>query len=124
MAQTSSAQTSSARASELVASPAFQELQRTRARVATVLTTITIAAYFSFILLMAYAPEVLAQRVGGVVIGIPYGIGVILLSWLLTGIYTRWANNSYDALVAQVRAASAETAHDTSGETAETKGDA
>lgn len=93
------------RASQLVASAPFQELQRTRARVATLLTVLTLAAYFSFILLMAFAPSVLAQRVGGVVLGIPFGIGVIVWSWLLTGVYVRWANTSYDALVAEVREA-------------------
>ena len=93
------------RAAELVASAPFQQLQSARARVATLLTVLTLAVYFSFIFLMAFAPDVLARRVGGVVVGIPYGIGVIVWSWLLTGIYVRWANTSYDALVAQVKEA-------------------
>ncbi|HEX8552063.1 MAG TPA: DUF485 domain-containing protein [Abditibacteriaceae bacterium] len=98
----------STRASQLVASAPFQELQRSRARVATILTILTLAAYFSFFLCMAFAPHVLAQRVSGVVLGIPFGIGVIIWSWLLTGIYVRWANTSYDALVAQVKEAAKE----------------
>jgi uncharacterized membrane protein (DUF485 family) len=94
-----------AHASELVASAPFQELQRTRKRVVTILTVLALVGYFSFIFLMAFAPSVLAHRVAGVVIGIPYGIGIIIWSWLLTGIYVKWANSSYDALVAEVKEA-------------------
>jgi len=30
-------------------------------------------------------------------------VGVIFLSWILTGIYVFWANNKYDAMVQSVK---------------------
>ena len=34
-------------------------------------------------------------------LGLPVGLGVIVVSWLLTGLYVRWANDAYDAAVDQ-----------------------
>lgn len=85
-------------------SPEFQALVSRRLVVSLTLTALVLAVYFGFILLLAFDKAVLTQKIGDhVTLGIPVGIGVILLSWVATGIYTRWANRHYDAAVAGIR---------------------
>ena len=56
------------------------------------------AAYFSFILLVAYGKELLGRVIApGLSVGILLGVLVIVLAWVLTWIYIRWANKHYDA---------------------------
>jgi len=59
-------------------------------------------AYFGYVLLLAYAPSVLAQRVGEtrfLTIGLLLGPALIVLAWGITGFYVRWANRHFDPLV-------------------------
>jgi uncharacterized membrane protein (DUF485 family) len=60
--------------------------------------------YFGFILLIAYAPKFLGTPLGSGVttIGIPIGLSVIVLAFVLTGIYVRRANSSYDGLIRKI----------------------
>jgi uncharacterized membrane protein (DUF485 family) len=64
------------------------------------------AIYFGFILLIAFDRDLLATRFGdGVMtLGIPLGLGVILSTLLLTGIYVARANAAYDALSDRIKA--------------------
>lgn len=39
---------------------------------------------------------------GATTIGIPIGLAVIVLAFVLTGIYVREANSSYDALIRKI----------------------
>ena len=90
---------------EILASAEFHELMRRKNTISLILTALTLIVYFGFILLLAYGKELLAIKVArGVTLGIPLGIGVILLSWIFTGIYVRWANSQYDDMVAKVKA--------------------
>ena len=68
------------------------------------LSSIMLVIYFGFILLVAYAPKFLGTRIGAGVttIGIPIGLAVIVLAFVLTGIYVRNANSSYDALIRKI----------------------
>ena len=44
------------------------------------------------------------QKAGEVTtIAIPIGIGLIVLAWVMTGIYTYWANNFYDKEVEEIK---------------------
>ena len=73
------------------------ELHRARWRVALALTGAVIVVYFGFILLIAYRRDVLAARLApGLSLGILLGALVIVVSWLLTWVYVRWANTRYD----------------------------
>ena len=74
----------------------IQLLARRKSRLAFVLLLAIFAAYFGFVLLLAFAPNVLAAPFGSTTLGIPFGIGIIIFAWILTGIYTRWANRNYD----------------------------
>jgi uncharacterized membrane protein (DUF485 family) len=76
--------------------------QRTRAAIA--LTTATIVMYFGFILLVAFDKPLLGQLLApGLSVGIALGAGVIVVSWVLTGAYVRWANRRYDGMIERIR---------------------
>jgi len=85
--------------------PNFQQLVKTRSKWAWGLATIILLMYFAFILLIAYAPHWLAKPivVGSVItIGIPIGVLVILVAFLLTGIYVHKANTDFDRINQQI----------------------
>lgn len=91
-------------ASEVLRSPEFQTLVRRRWAVSLTLTAVMLIAYFGFVLVLAFQKESLAARIGEhLTMGIPVGLGVILLAWVLTGIYVWWANGRYDAAVAGLK---------------------
>jgi len=85
--------------------PRFQELVRRRSGFAWTLSVIMLAIYFGFILLVAFAKPLLAMKVGGGVtsLGIVLGLVVIVVAFLLTGLYVRRANGEFDALTARLR---------------------
>lgn len=80
--------------------PRFQELVTTRGRFAWLLSAIVLGMYVAFILLIAFAPALLGTSIGGSSItwGIPLGVGLILASCALTGVYVRRANGEFDRL--------------------------
>lgn len=79
-------------------------LTAARWRIAITLTIAMMVLYFGFILLVAYNKPLLGQEiVPGLSLGILLGALVIVASWLLIWIYTRWANSHYDAGVASLR---------------------
>ena len=90
--------------SELLQDEDFVQIVRRKNTIAGVLTALTLLVYFGYMGLIAFHPAALAARVGAATLGIPLGIGVILMSWLITGLYVRWANSTYDAMVERVRA--------------------
>src|SRR5699024_12171335 len=68
----------------------FRELVEKRQRFATILSIIMLAVYIGFILLIAFAPGWLGTPLNpntSVTRGIPIGVGVIVISFVLTGIY-------------------------------------
>jgi len=82
--------------------PKYQELVSKRSRFAWMLTVIILVVYFSFILLIAFYPEVLGAKVSEgsmMTVGIPVGIFIIVFAFALTGIYVRRANSEFDALL-------------------------
>ena len=83
---------------------ALERLAARRARVAGALTAAVMAIYFGFILLIAFAKPLLATRIApGLSLGIALGALVIVLSWLLTFVYVRWANRRYDRALDELR---------------------
>lgn len=79
-------------------------LAAARRRVAGALTAAVVVVYFGFILLIAYAKPLLATQLRpGLSLGILLGALVILVSWLSTWVYVRWANRSYDAALDELR---------------------
>ncbi len=89
---------------EILQDEAFLKLSRQKNSISAVLTVITLLFYYGFILLLAYRPELLASKVSSNInLGIPIGIGTIIVAWILTGIYVWWANTQYDVMVEQVK---------------------
>ena len=84
--------------------PRYIELVRERSRFAWLLTFIMLAIFFGYILLIAFAPDLLATRIAGqaTTLGIPLGVGVILAGIGLTGIYVHRANSRFDPMLAQI----------------------
>ena len=89
---------------DMLASPAFKHLVRRRWMVSLALLAALFATYYGYILLIAYDKPFMAQRIGAVTtLGIPLGVAVILVSWVLTALYVVWANASYDPEVRRLR---------------------
>ena len=83
----------------------FRELVASRQRFAAILSVIMLVIYVGFILLIAFAPGWLGTpRHAGTSVtrGIPLGIGVIVISFILTGIYVWRANGEFDRLTKSV----------------------
>jgi uncharacterized membrane protein (DUF485 family) len=92
------------KAHEVLQSTEFKKLTKKRWTVALLLTTVMLLAYFGFLLMVAFDKDFFKQKIGEVTtIAIPIGIGLILLAWLMTGIYTYWANNFYDKEVEELK---------------------
>jgi len=56
-------------------------------------------------MVIAFSPETFGQPIGDGVttVGIPVGIAIILLCFLLTGIYTKRANGEFDKLTDEIK---------------------
>ena len=84
-------------------SAAFAALTRSRTRFGWTLAILMLAIYFGFILLVAYAPHLLGRPiVGSITLGFPLGLGVIIASIVLTGVYVARANGEFDRLNRQI----------------------
>ncbi|WP_312214312.1 DUF485 domain-containing protein [Pseudescherichia sp.] len=83
----------------------YRELVDKRQRFAFILSLIVLVMYISFIMLIAFAPGWLGTPLHpgtSVTRGIPIGIGVILISFILTGVYVWRANGEFDRLNSDV----------------------
>jgi uncharacterized membrane protein (DUF485 family) len=61
--------------------------------------------YFGFILMIAFTPDVLTQPIAAdsvIPLGMLIGVGVIVFSCLLTGIYVYRANQTFDPIVNEI----------------------
>ena len=84
--------------------PQYQQLKSTRGRYGWTLTILMLIVYYGYIALIAFDKKFLAQPIGSGVttLGIPIGMGVILFTIVITGIYVRRANGEFDALTKQI----------------------
>ncbi|KQP24587.1 hypothetical protein ASF27_10835 [Methylobacterium sp. Leaf102] len=85
--------------------PRFQELVHERTRFGWTLTAIMLLIYFGFIGLIAFDKALLAVKIGGgtASLGLVLGVTVIVLAFILTGIYVQRANGRYDDLTAALK---------------------
>ena len=84
--------------------PKYLELRTKRNRLGIFLTVLMLVAYYGYIALIAFDKKFLAQPIGSGVttLGVPIGMGVILFTIVITGIYVRRANGEFDALTKQI----------------------
>lgn len=79
--------------------PKFKELVEKRSRFGIQLSIVMLTIYYGFILIVAFAPDILGIPVFGVItLGIPVGILIILAAFALTGVYVSRANTEFDDL--------------------------
>lgn len=86
------------------ANPKYQELKRKRSAFGWWLTLLMMVVYYGYIALIAWNKPFLSQPLGtGVTtIGVPIGMGVIVFTIVITGIYVRRANSEFDALTRDI----------------------
>ncbi len=85
--------------------PKFEELVNKRGRFAWTLTAVVLGIYFIFIMIVAFNPTLLATPIwegGKASIAWPIGAGMILLFWLMTGLYIRRANGEFDDINSEI----------------------
>lgn len=85
----------------------FKELVSKRQAFATLLSLIMLVLYVGFILLIAFAPGWLGTPLHpgtSVTRGIPIGVGLIVVSFVLTGVYVWRANGEFDRLTRELLA--------------------
>lgn len=85
--------------------PTYQKLVATRTSFGIKLSIIMLAIYYAFILLIAFKKSVLGTSLSGGVmtVGIPVGIGIIIIAFVLTGIYVVKANSEFDDMTTQIK---------------------
>ena len=80
--------------------PKYLELRSKRNTLGVTLTILMLVVYYGYIALIAFDKSFLAQPIGAGVtsLGIPIGMGVIIFTIAITGLYVRRANGEFDAL--------------------------
>lgn len=86
------------------ANPKYQELKRKRSSFGWWLTLLMMVVYYGYIALIAWNKPFLAQPLGNGVttLGVPIGMGVIIFTIIITGIYVRRANGEFDQLTREI----------------------
>ncbi len=84
--------------------PKYLELRKKRNSFGWMLTLVMMVVYYGYIALIAFNKPFLAQPIGAGVtsLGIPIGMGVIIFTVLITGIYVRRANSEFDDLTTDI----------------------
>ena len=84
--------------------PKYLELRKKRNSFGWMLTLVMMLVYYGYIALIAFNKPFLAQPIGAGVtsLGIPIGMGVIIFTVLITGIYVRRANSEFDDLTTDI----------------------
>lgn len=82
------------------ANPKFKELVAKRTRMSWLFAAVVLGAYYGFVSLVAFAPQVLHMPLssGRTTWGVVLGFGIVVLSWVLTALYVRRANTQLDTL--------------------------
>ena len=85
--------------------PTYQHLVKTRSRYAWTLTALLMIVFYGYIYLVAFHREIMAERIGdGVMtLSIPLGLGVIVFTVVITGVYVRRANADFDKWTREVK---------------------
>ncbi len=80
--------------------PEYARLTQARHRIVWPLAIVTVVGYFGLILTIAFSPASLGQPIGNGVtsIGVVLGLGIILLCFVVTGVYVYYANHVIEPL--------------------------
>ncbi len=85
---------------QILQNPKFKEMVARKSRLSWTLTAIMLFVYVGFMLLVGYNKELLMTSFSGGVttLGMPLGLSIIVLSFLLCGVYSYIANKTLDPL--------------------------
>lgn len=87
------------------AGPEFADLRRTLRRFVFPMTAFFLIWYASYVLLGAFAHDFMATRVwGNINVGLLLGLGQFVTTFLITGLYIRFANRELDPRAETIRA--------------------
>ncbi len=92
-------------AGKILKNPKYLQLVRQRDTLAWTLSAIVCVMYFGFILMIAFTPDILTQPIAAdsvIPLGMLIGVGVIVVSCVLTGIYVYRANQTFDPIVEEI----------------------
>lgn len=92
-------------AAKIAANPKYEKFVKLRSNYSIIMTILVMAVYYGYILLIAFNKEWLGTKLGAGMttsIGIPMGVGVIVITIILTNIYVRRANTEFDELSAEI----------------------
>ncbi|MGF6821787.1 uncharacterized membrane protein (DUF485 family) [Microbacterium sp. ZKA21] len=85
-------------------SPKFQTLKRTQRSFIFPLAALFLIWYFVYVLLAAFAPDFMGQRVwGDITIGLLFGLGQFVSTFAITMAYVAFANRRLDPVAAEIR---------------------
>lgn len=83
----------------------FKELVTRRAKLVRSLMSVGLVAYFILIALAAFRPQILRmpiERGATTTIGVVMAVAILALGWIITWIYVRRANSTFDRLSAHL----------------------
>ena len=92
-------------AGKILKNPKYMQLVKQRDTLAWTLSALVCVMYFGFILMIAFAPDILTQPIAAdsvIPLGMLIGVGVIVFSCVLTGIYVYRANQTFDPIVNEI----------------------
>jgi uncharacterized membrane protein (DUF485 family) len=92
-------------ASKIQNNPKYLQLVKQRDTLSWTLSALVFLMYFGFIMLIAFAPGIITQPISDtsvIPLGMILGVGVILASALLTGVYVYKANGTFDPIVLEI----------------------
>ncbi len=81
--------------------PKFAEMVGKRTRFAVILSLVVLIPYYAFMYLVSMQPQLFAAKIeeGSVItIGWPLAAVIVVVGWLLTGVYVSRANGEFDRL--------------------------
>jgi uncharacterized membrane protein (DUF485 family) len=87
--------------------PKYRHLVKARSAFAWRLSLVMLVIYFAFILMIAFDPSLLGTPLGEssvTTVGIPVGVAIIFIAFILTGLYVHRANGEFDTLSRDVKA--------------------
>ncbi len=90
---------------KIQSNPKYHQLVRQRDALAWTLSALVVIIFFGFILLIAFAPGFITTPISAtsvIPIGLLLGVGVIVASVVLTGIYVARANSVFDPLIEEI----------------------
>lgn len=96
---------SSAMYERMRSNPKFHQLVKTRGRFAWTLAITVLAAFYGFVMLVAFRGSFLAQPVAegaALTWGVAFGSTIFVSFWILTALYVRRANTEFDALTEEI----------------------